>query len=61
MLQLCEPERVSQQPVEITPFLLEFQMVQGTGFRCMAYQDEDGKWRDALNNEELFGEIKILE
>jgi len=36
-------------------------MVQGVGFQCMAYCDQDGKWRNAFNNEELFGEIYILE
>jgi hypothetical protein len=51
---------VEAQP-EISPFILEFFMVQGANFRCMAYRDEDGKWRDALNNEELYGDIRILE
>jgi hypothetical protein len=46
---------------EDTPFIIEFYMVQGVGFRCAAYRDQDGKWRDAFNNEELFGEIQILE
>jgi hypothetical protein len=49
------------RPVEPTPFLTEFFMVQGPGFRCMAYCDHDGKWRNAFNNEELYGEISILE
>jgi hypothetical protein len=48
-------------PVEPTPFLTEFFMVQGPGFRCMAYYDRDGKWRNAFNNEELYGKISILE
>jgi hypothetical protein len=44
-----------------TPFMIEFFMVQGIGFRCMAYCDEDGKWRHAFDNAELFGDIRILE
>jgi hypothetical protein len=44
-----------------TPFIFEFFMVQGMGFRCMAYCDQAGCWRNALNNEELTGEIRILE
>ena len=46
---------------EDAPFIIEFCMVQGVGFRCAAYRDEDGKWRGAFNNEELFGEVQILE
>jgi len=36
-------------------------MVEGVGFRCMAYCDKVGKWRNAFTNEELFGDIYILE
>ena len=28
-------------------------MVRGKGFRCLAFQDADGKWRDCLQQEEL--------
>jgi hypothetical protein len=45
----------------MSPFILEFFIVQGPGFRCMAYCDEGGAWRNAFNNEELLGEINILE
>lgn len=41
--------------------LTKFFMVQGVGFRCVAYRDQKGRWRDALNNGELFGDIRILE
>jgi hypothetical protein len=47
--------------LEDAPFIIEFFMVQGVGFRCAAYRDPDGRWREAFNNEELFGEIQILE
>ena len=47
-------------PVEPPPFLLEFFMVQGVGFRCAAYCDEDGRWREAHTHEELQGPIEIL-
>jgi hypothetical protein len=50
-----------ESPSELPPFLFEHFMVQGVGFRCLAYCDEDGRWRDAFNNEELFGAICILE
>ncbi len=43
-----------------SPFLIEFFMVQGAGFRCMAYRNGDGKWREAFNNEELPGAIRVL-
>jgi hypothetical protein len=44
-----------------SPFLVEFFMVQGTGFQCMAYRNSDGKWRGAFDNRELPGAIHVLE
>lgn len=55
-----KPERPVQQPAETSPFLIEFFVVQGVGFHCVAYCDSEGQWRDAFNNEELFGDIQIL-
>jgi uncharacterized Zn finger protein (UPF0148 family) len=50
----AEEERMS-------PFELEFFMVQGSGFICMAYCNHDGKWRGAFDNMELPGAIRVLE
>jgi len=44
----------------VSPFLLEFFMVQGSGFRCMAYRNREGKWRGAFDDEELPGAIRVL-
>jgi len=44
-----------------SPFIHEFFMVQGSGFRCMAYRNQDGKWRGAFDHEELPGAIRVLE
>ena len=44
-----------------SPFLIEFFMVRGTGFQCMAYRNSDGKWRGAFDNRELPGAIHVLE
>jgi hypothetical protein len=44
-----------------SPFLVEFFMVQGIGFQCMAYRNSDGKWRGAFDNRELPGSIRVLE
>jgi hypothetical protein len=44
-----------------SPFLVEFFMVQGAGFQCMAYRNSDGKWRGAFDNRELPGAIRVLE
>lgn len=60
MLQ-CEPPFGVEKPADKAPFLIEFFMVQGTGFRCMAYCDEDANWHDAFTNEVLSGDIQILE
>jgi hypothetical protein len=35
-------------------------IVQCSGFRCMAYCDSRGKWRDYFNGEEIQGEITII-
>jgi len=43
-----------------SPFLVEFVMVQGVGFVCMAYRDEDGKWRNAYSNDELPQPVRVL-
>jgi hypothetical protein len=44
-----------------SPFITEFFMVQGAGFCCMAYKENDGKWHEAFNNEVLPGAIRVLE
>lgn len=51
----AEPEKAP------SPFTLEFFMVQGSGFICMAYLKDDGKWRGAFDNRELPGAIRVLE
>jgi hypothetical protein len=45
---------------ESSPFLVEFFMVQGIGFKCMAYRDFDGRWRGAFNNKILPGMVRVL-
>jgi len=35
-------------------------IVQCVGFRCMAYRDSKGKWRDYFNNDEIVGEVNII-
>lgn len=56
-----KPTATAEAFDEPSPFLVEFFMVQGAGYRCMAYHDQDGKWRMAFNNEELRGNIRVLE
>jgi hypothetical protein len=46
---------------EMSPFIIEFFLVQGIGFTCMAYHDRDGRWHRAIDNEELPGLILVLE
>jgi hypothetical protein len=56
-----DPEpRVERQSAG-SPFLVEFFMVQGAGFKCMAHCGCDGKWRTAFENKELPGAIRILD
>lgn len=44
-----------------SPFLVEFFMVEGLGFRCMAYRNQDGKWRGAFDDAELPGCVHLME
>jgi hypothetical protein len=60
MITQTEKECAVQQPAE-WPFVVEFFIVEGTGFRCMAYRDPEGKWRNAFNHEELSGDVQLLE
>jgi len=50
-----------RQEEGMSPFVLEYFMVQGSGFICMAYRNHDGKWRGAFDNRELPGAIRVLE
>jgi hypothetical protein len=56
-----EPKPVGKESAEPSPFLVEFFMVQGIGFICMAYRNTDGKWRTAFDDIELPGNIRVLE
>jgi len=35
--------------------------VQGEGFRCLAYRNENGDWIDYHSGERLEGEVKVVE
>lgn len=61
MLLECEPLVAANEPAQTSPFILEFFMVQGPGFRCMAYCGADARWHSAFNGEELHGDIRILQ
>jgi hypothetical protein len=47
-------------PFAKPPVLVQYEIVEGPGYRCVAYCDEDGRWRSASNHQELRGEIRIL-
>ena len=36
-------------------------LVQGEGFRCLAYRDRNGLWVDYHNGRRLKGDVKIIE
>jgi hypothetical protein len=65
MNQTMMPDRPpvfgNEKSAEASPFVVEFFMVQGLGFRGMAYCDRDGNWRNAFNNDQLMGHIYLLE
>jgi len=61
MMQTYQPGFGTEDSAEASPFVVEFFMVQGLGFRGMAYCDERGNWRNAFNNDQLMGHIYLLE
>ena len=60
MTKEIESAPAVQKPAE-WPFIIEFFMVECADFRCMAYCDEAGVWRNAFNHAELPGDVHILE
>lgn len=50
----------AKQPNNAKSLVMQFLLVQGINFRCVAFCDQQGRWRDAFNREELFGDIHIL-
>jgi hypothetical protein len=63
MVMTGKPNQLKSEAAQedsMSPFVLEFFMVQGTGFRCMAYRNGEGRWRGAFDNEELPGEVRVL-
>lgn len=59
--QKMAPEPAFVPPSGPSPFLVEFFMVRGIGFQCMAYRGSDGRWFSAFNGQELPGTIRVLE
>jgi hypothetical protein len=60
-MRLREPESALEKQTEISPFLVEYFMVQALGFRGMAYCDQEGRWRNVSNNDQLLGRIYLLD
>ncbi|HUA39457.1 MAG TPA: hypothetical protein VMA35_13780 [Candidatus Sulfopaludibacter sp.] len=36
-------------------------LVQTAHFRCMAYQERDGKWKDYYHQDELIGKVEVVD
>jgi hypothetical protein len=51
---------VAKEQDAASPFLVEFFMVQGHGFTCMAYRSYDGTWRTAYENQVVPGVVRIV-
>lgn len=56
----CECQTAEEKPAEF-PFLVEFFMVIGGGYRGMAYRDNNGRWHSARTGDELRGQVYVLE
>lgn len=60
LLEAIERGGVTEYRSADSPFVCEFFLVQGDYYRCMAYRDNNGKWRAAFNHFELPGLVQIL-
>lgn len=58
LAKLFEPETRNQTGEEA--FNFDFVLVQGVGFRCIAYRDQEGMWREAFNHREILGQVQVL-
>lgn len=58
-----EAKGTPDRPVKETtsPFLIEFFLVKVGQYQCMAYCDENGRWRHAFSHAFLPGEVQILQ
>ena len=47
-------------PADPLPPTGEQVLVQGKGFRCLAFRDKDGKWRDVFHQTGLQGIVRVI-
>jgi hypothetical protein len=55
-----QPDFHGKSQNQPTPPLGQPAMVRCPGFRCLAYRDKDGKWRDVAHNQELPEVLEVL-
>jgi hypothetical protein len=55
--QASKPDGRKDDPLPPTG---EVVLVQADGFRCLAFRDKDGKWRGAFHQEELLGDVRVI-
>jgi hypothetical protein len=55
-----DPQPVIRGKGQPIPPLGQPAMVRCPGFRCLAYRDKDGKWRDVAHNQELPEVLEVL-
>jgi len=60
MARKSEPGPATDDEGSESPFTVEFFMVKGLNFTCMAYRDHYGRWRRAFGDEALPGHIQIF-
>ena len=56
-LQASKPNEPPDDPL---PPVGKKVLVQAEGFRCLAFRDKDGKWRNAFSRAELPGTIRMI-
>ena len=60
LAKLFEPEIGTENVSSGLPAIFDFVLVQAAGFRCIAYCDQNGTWREAFNHREISGQVQIL-
>ena len=60
LAKLFEPEIGTENVSSGLHAIFDFVLVQAAGFRCIAYCDQNGTWREAFNHREIPGQVQVL-
>jgi hypothetical protein len=56
----AQASKPGDPPDDLLPPIGEQVLIQAEGFRCLAFRDKDGKWRNVFGRGELPGIIRVI-